>query len=58
MTADDRRKERGMEWGDRDSAPRHGIKEEEEHSRLGFFLADPHCESMQFMVEGRDFITL
>ncbi len=47
-----------MEWGDRDSAPRHGIKEEEEHSRLGFFLADPHCESMQFMVEGRDFITL
>ncbi len=22
------------------------------------FLADPHCESMQFMVEGRDFITL
>ncbi len=25
-----------MEWGDRDSAPRHGIKEEQ-HSSLGFF---------------------
>lgn len=46
-----------MEWGDRDSAPRHGIKRGAAFA-FGIFLASPHCESMQFMVEGRDFITL